>query len=200
MVRLHRLDAEKELCEVVEHSPGEGVVVLTPGILQIIVAFVVEHLIGGQVHRSIQKLRQCKHRGLKIIFSLFQTHCKSREKPAKATEDQGLNQPDDVEKSPALDRDAVAGEEDRDRAVDGHGHGEHEEPAPVAETHAVVDVGAVVVKLGNTSVADPNIVHHLSKIVATFLINRPAVLCSDGSDSFAGVAQAENIRTQFIIR
>ena len=54
MVRLHGLDAEKELCQVVEHSPGEGVVVLTPGILQIIVSFVVEHLVGGQVHGGIK--------------------------------------------------------------------------------------------------------------------------------------------------
>ena len=61
MVRLHRLDTEKELCEVVEHSPGEGVVVLTPGVLQVVVALVVEHLIGGQIHRSIQKLHQCKN-------------------------------------------------------------------------------------------------------------------------------------------
>ena len=53
MVRLHGLDAEKELCQVVEHSPGEGVVVLTPGVLQVVVALIVEHLIRGQVHRSI---------------------------------------------------------------------------------------------------------------------------------------------------
>ena len=86
MVRLHRLDAEKELCEVVEHSPGEGVVVLTPGILQIIVAFVVEHLIGGQVHRSIQKLRQCKHRGLdyfSLSFKLTVNPERSQPRPQK---------------------------------------------------------------------------------------------------------------------
>ena len=57
MVRLHGLDAEKELCQVVEHSPGEGVVVLTPGVLQVVVALIVEHLIRGQVHRSIEKLK-----------------------------------------------------------------------------------------------------------------------------------------------
>ena len=57
VVRLHWLDAEKELGQVVEHSPGEGVVVLTPGVLQIVVALVVKHLIGRQIHRSIEKLK-----------------------------------------------------------------------------------------------------------------------------------------------
>ena len=61
MVRLHWLDAEKELGQVVEHSPGEGVVVLTPGVLQVVVALIVEHLIRGQVHRSIEKLSKCKN-------------------------------------------------------------------------------------------------------------------------------------------
>lgn len=163
VVRLHGLDAEKELCEVVEHSPGEGVVVLTPGVLQVVVALVVEHLIGGQVHRSVQK-------------------SKSREKPAQAAEDKSLNQSDDVEKSPALDSDTVAGEEDGDGAVNSHGHGEHQEPASVAETHAVVDVGAVMIKLSNTPVTDP------------------AVLCSERSDGSAGVTQAENVGTHLIIR
>ena len=92
------------------------------------------------------------------IISLIWTHCKSWEEPAQPTEDEGLNKSDDVEKSPALDCDAVAGEEDGDGAVHGDGECEHEEPASVAEAHAVVDVGAVMVKLGNTPVTDPRIV------------------------------------------
>ena len=56
MVWVHGLNAEKELCQVVEHSPGEGIVVLTTSILEIVVAFVVEHLIGGEVHCSVQQL------------------------------------------------------------------------------------------------------------------------------------------------
>ena len=68
MVRLHGLDAEKELCQVVEHSPGEGVVVLTPGVLQVVVALIVEHLIRGQVHRSIEKLKNILLSELMIIF------------------------------------------------------------------------------------------------------------------------------------
>ena len=94
------------------------------------------------------------------IISLIWTHCKSWEEPAQPTEDEGLNKSDDVEKSPALDCDAVAGEEDGDGAVDSHSHGEDQEPASIAETHTVVDVGAVMVKLGNTSVTDPNNISH----------------------------------------
>ena len=45
MIRLHGLNTEEELCQVVEHPPGEGIVVLTSGILQIIVPLVVKHLI-----------------------------------------------------------------------------------------------------------------------------------------------------------
>ena len=45
MVGLHGLDAEEELCQVVEHPPGEGVVVLTPRVLQVVVTLVVEHLV-----------------------------------------------------------------------------------------------------------------------------------------------------------
>ena len=45
VVRVHRLDTEEEFCHVVEHSPTEGVGVLTPSILQIIVSLIVEHLI-----------------------------------------------------------------------------------------------------------------------------------------------------------
>ena len=45
MVGLHGLDAEEELCQVVEHPPGEWVVVLTPRVLQVVVTLVVEHLV-----------------------------------------------------------------------------------------------------------------------------------------------------------
>ena len=58
MVGLHGLDAEEELCQVVEHPPGEGVVVLTPRVLQVVVPLVVEHLVGGQVHRGVQQLKK----------------------------------------------------------------------------------------------------------------------------------------------
>ena len=61
------MNAEEELCQVVEHPPGEGVVVLTPGILQIIVSLVVEHLIGGQIHSSIQQLKYF----LRLILVFF---------------------------------------------------------------------------------------------------------------------------------
>ena len=58
MVRLHGLDTEEVLRQVIEHPPGERVVVLTPGILQIIVSLVVKHLIRSQIHSSIQKLER----------------------------------------------------------------------------------------------------------------------------------------------
>ena len=54
VVRVHGLDTEEELCQVVEHSTTEGVPVLTPGILQIIVSLIVEHLVGGEIHGSVQ--------------------------------------------------------------------------------------------------------------------------------------------------
>ena len=57
VVRIYWLDTEEELSQVVEHSPAEGIGVLTPAILQIIVSLVVEHLVGCQVHSSIQKLK-----------------------------------------------------------------------------------------------------------------------------------------------
>ena len=68
MVRIHGLNAEEELCQVVEHTPGEGVVVLTPRILQIIVSLVVEHLIGGQIHSSIQQLKYFLRLNLWTLF------------------------------------------------------------------------------------------------------------------------------------
>ena len=54
VVRVHRLDTEEEFCQVVEHSPAEGVGVLTPAILQIIVSLIVEHLVTRQIHGGIQ--------------------------------------------------------------------------------------------------------------------------------------------------
>jgi len=135
VVGLHGLDAEKELCQVVEHSPAEGVGVLTPSILQIIVSLIVEHLVGCQVHGSVEK-------------------SKAREKPAQATEDERLNESNDVEQSPALHSNAVAGEEYRDGAVESHGESEDQEPTSVPETDAVVDVGTVMVKLGYTPITD----------------------------------------------
>ena len=56
VVRVHGLDTEEELCQVVEHTPAEGVGVLTPFILEIIISLVIEHLVGGQIHGSIQEL------------------------------------------------------------------------------------------------------------------------------------------------
>lgn len=94
---------------------------------------------------------------LRIIFLIW-THSKSWEEPAQPTEDESLDKTDDVEKSPALDCDAVAGEEDGDGAIHGDGESEDEEPAAVTEAHAVVDVGAVMVKLGNTPVTNPRII------------------------------------------
>ena len=53
VIRLDWLDAEEELCQVVEHPAREWIVVLTPSILQIIVAFVVKHLVRSEIHGSI---------------------------------------------------------------------------------------------------------------------------------------------------
>merc|ERR1719471_511281 len=158
MVRIHGLNAEEELCQVVEHPPGEGVVVLTPRILQIIVSLVVEHLIGGQIHSSIQKRE-------------------ARQEPAQTTEDESFNETNDVEESPTLHSDAVASKEYSDGAVDSDRHGEHQEPASVAQTNTVVDVGTMMIKLSNTPVTDP------------------AVFSSERSDSSAGVTQSENIQS-----
>ena len=58
-------------------------------------------------------------------------------------------------KWPIIVPDAVEGEEDGDGAVDGDGEGEEEEPGAVPEADAVVDVGAVVIKLRNAAVTDP---------------------------------------------
>ena len=139
VVRVHRLDTEEEFCHVVEHSPAEGVGVLTPSILQIIVSLIVEHLVGCQVHGSVQQ-------------------SEAGEKPAKATEDERLNESNDVEQSPALHSNAVAGEEYGDGAIESHGESEDQEPASVPQSNTVVDVGTVVVKLSYTPVTDSEII------------------------------------------
>ena len=87
------------------------------------------------------------------IVKIF--HRKAGEKPSKTTEDESFNETDDVEQSPTLDSNAVAGKEDCDGAVDGDRHGEHQEPSSVAETNTVVDVGTMMVKLSHAPVTDP---------------------------------------------
>jgi len=136
MVWFHGLNAEEELGDIVEHSPGEGVVVFTSRVLQIVVPLIVEHLVRGKVHRRIEE-------------------SEPRQEPSKTAEDEGLDETNDVEEPPPLDSNAVAGKEDGDGAVDGNREGEHQEPAPVSEPHTVVDVGAVMVELCHASVADP---------------------------------------------
>ena len=61
------------------------------------------------------------------------TYSEAREKPSKATEDESLDEADDVKKLPAFHVDAVDGKEDGDRAVDGHRQREHKEPSTVPE-------------------------------------------------------------------
>ena len=56
MILFNWLNAEKKLCQIIKHPTREGIVILTPGILQIIITFVVEHLVGGELHCSIQEL------------------------------------------------------------------------------------------------------------------------------------------------
>ena len=52
------------------------------------------------------------------------TNRETRQQPAKATEDKRLDEPDNIEKLPPLDSDAVAGHKDGDRTVDSHRQGE----------------------------------------------------------------------------
>ena len=49
-------DAGKVLCHVVADSAAERVVIFTSRVLQVVVTLVVEHLVRGQVHRSIEQL------------------------------------------------------------------------------------------------------------------------------------------------
>ena len=85
-------------------------------------------------------------------------HREAGEKPAETTEDERLNESNDVEESPALHGNTVAGEEYGDGAVESHGESEDKEPAPVPQPDTVVDVGTVVVKLSHTTVADSGII------------------------------------------
>ena len=62
--------------------------------------------------------------------------------------------PPDFATGPSVVPDAVEGEEDGDGAVDGDGERVEKEPAAIPQAHAVVDVGAVVVELGDTTVTD----------------------------------------------
>ena len=91
-------------------------------------------------------------------ITVKKAHREPGEKPAETTEDESLNESDDIEKSPALHSNAVAGEEYRDGAVESHGESEDKEPAPVPQPDTVVDVGTVVVKLSHTTVADSGII------------------------------------------
>ena len=52
------LDAQKKLGQVVQDASGEGIVVFTSNVFQVAVSFVVEHLVGGQIHGGIQELKQ----------------------------------------------------------------------------------------------------------------------------------------------
>jgi hypothetical protein len=45
MVWFHGLYAEEELGDIVEHTPGERVVIFTSRVLQIVVSFVIEHFV-----------------------------------------------------------------------------------------------------------------------------------------------------------
>lgn len=74
--------------------------------------------------------------------------------PAERAEYNGLQQPQQVEDTEALQQQAVAGEVDGEGAVDGHAHHEQEEPHAVAHADAVVDERAVVVEVGHAALAD----------------------------------------------
>ena len=56
MFRLGRRDAGEVFCHVVADAAAERVVIFTSRVLQVVVTLVVEHLVRGQVHRSIEQL------------------------------------------------------------------------------------------------------------------------------------------------
>ena len=85
-------------------------------------------------------------------------HREAGEKPAETTEDERLNESNDVEESPALHGNTVAGEEYGDGAVESHGESEDQEAASVPQTDTVVDVGTVVVKLSHAPVTDSGMI------------------------------------------
>ena len=61
------------------------------------------------------------------------TYSESREKPSKTSEDESLDEADDVEQLPAFHIDAVDGKEYGDGTVDGDGQREHKEPSTIPE-------------------------------------------------------------------
>ena len=64
-------------------------------------------------------------------MSIKLTYSEAGEKPAKSAKDESLDEADDVKQLPAFHVDAVDGEEDGNRAVDGHGQCEHKEPSAI---------------------------------------------------------------------
>ena len=56
MFGLGRGDAGEVLGHVVADAAAERVVIFTSRVLQVVVTLVVEHLVRGQVHRSIEQL------------------------------------------------------------------------------------------------------------------------------------------------
>ena len=132
MLRFGGGDAGEVLGHVVADAAAERVVIFTSRVLQVVVTLVVEHLVRGQVHRSIEQLGNAVENYSGITPFIVQvTYSEAREKPAQATEDESLDEADDVEQLPAFHVDAVDGEEDGDRAVDRHGQREHKEPSTI---------------------------------------------------------------------
>ena len=114
-------------------------------------------------------------------MSIKLTYSEAGEKPAETTEDERLNESNDIEESPALHSNTVAGEEYRDGAVESHGESEDQEPSSVPQSDTVVDVGTVVIKLSHTPVADS------------------AVFGPERSDGAAGVTQPQYVRAQVAV-
>ena len=56
MLRFSGRDAGKVLGHVVADAAAERVVIFTSRIFQVVVTLVVEHLVRGKVHRSIEQL------------------------------------------------------------------------------------------------------------------------------------------------
>jgi cell division protein FtsX len=63
VILLDRLDAEKELGQVVKESSRIRIVIFTSRVLEIVVALVVEHLVRGQVHGRVEELRVMRRGG-----------------------------------------------------------------------------------------------------------------------------------------
>lgn len=56
LIRLNWLNTQKEFGKIIEEASGIGIVIFTSGVLEIVVALVVEHLVGGQIHGRVQQL------------------------------------------------------------------------------------------------------------------------------------------------